>query len=104
MNASDLTSRAMFLKPEIIRDPDGGLIQDYLPQFDCAAHVLFLRGTETVMAARLQSKSPVIITIRDCADARLITSEWRVEISGRTYDIKEDPRPDGAMRAMLAEA
>lgn len=106
MNASDLTSRAVFLKPEIFRDPDGMLIQDYLPQFDCAANVHYLRGTETVMAARLQSRSPAIITIRNFTDARQVTSEWRVRVDGRTFDIKEDPRPDQARRtlAMLAEA
>lgn len=106
MNASDLTRRATFLKPETYLDEDFQPVQGYVEQFTCAAHVHYLRGGEEVMAARLQSKSPAVVTIRDSATARQVTSEWRVRIGGRTFEMKEDPRPDQARRLleMLVEA
>lgn len=104
--ASQLNRMASFYKPEIYSDPDGQLIHDYVMQFTVAAHVQYLRGGEAVMAARLQSKQPAIITVRRSAQAREITSEWRVKVDGRIFEIREDPRPDQARRTleMLAEA
>ncbi len=55
------------------------------------------------MQARLQSKAPAIVTVRDFPQTRQVTSEWRVEIDGRTFHLKEDPRPEGRMQAMLVE-
>lgn len=104
--ASRLTKRAGFYEPEIYRDPDGGLIQDYILKFTAWANVHPLRGGEQVMQARLVSKNPAIITIRASNEARLITSEWRVQINGQWFDIKEDPREsqDRAFLEMLAES
>lgn len=53
----------------------------------------FLRGGESVMQARIESRNPVIIGIRNSMRSRGVTSEWVAVIDGRTYDIKEDPRP-----------
>ncbi|MFC3169855.1 phage head closure protein [Paracoccus fontiphilus] len=104
--ASKLNRMASFYRPETYRDPDGQMIHDYVLQFTVAAHVHYLRGSEAVMQARLQSKSPAIITVRRSVQAREITSEWQVKVDDRTFEIREDPRPDQARRtlAMLAEA
>lgn len=104
MNASDLTKRAAFYEPVEERDPDGGLVQGWVLRTICAAHVRYLRGSEAVMQARLQSKAPAVVTIRDSADARQVTSEWRVHVDGRMFELREDPRPEGMMLAMLVEA
>ena len=105
ITAQHLTQRAAFYEPFEERDADGMLVQSWLLRFTLAAHVLYLRGSEAVMQARLQSKNPAIITVRKSSQARAITSEWRAEIAGKLYDIKEDPRPDQARRLleMLAE-
>lgn len=104
--ASDLNRIAAFYEPFEDTDADGMIVQDWILRFTLAAHVLYLRGSEAVMQARLQSKNPAIITVRRSAPARAITSEWRVNVDGRTFEIREDPRPDQARRtlAMLAEA
>lgn len=106
MQASDLKDRADCLKPERIRDPDGNIIQGYVSQFQLAAHVHPLRGGESVMAARMQSKAPAIVTVRASSLSRQITSEWRVRIGGLEFDVKEDPRLTADRRFMefLAEA
>lgn len=105
ITAQHLTQRAAFYEPFEERDADGMLVQSWLLRLTCAAHVTWLRGGETVMAARMQSKNPIIITVRDTPASRTITSEWRAEIGGKTFALKEDPRPDQERRllAMLAE-
>lgn len=105
ITAQHLTQRAAFYEPFKERDADGMLVQSWLLRFTLAAHVLYLRGSEAVMQARMQSKNPAIITVRKSSQARAITSEWRAEIGGNLYDIKEDPRPsqDRRLLEMLAE-
>ena len=44
-----------FYEPFEDVDPDGQVIQDWILRFTLAAHVLYLRGSEAVMQARLQS-------------------------------------------------
>lgn len=100
ITAAQLTRRASFLRAIEERDDDGMIVQGWQVQFTCAAHVHYLRGNEAVMQARLQSRSPAIVTVRDFPAARAITSEWRVKIDGRTFDCKEDPRPDQARRIL----
>ena len=65
-----------------------------------------LRGGETVMQSRMQSRSPVILTVRRSPDAERITSEWRAVIDGRFYEVREDWRPteDRLFVEMLAES
>ena len=105
ITAQHLTQRAAFYEPFEEVDADGMIVQGWQVQFTCAAHVHYLRGSEAVMQARLQSKNPAIITVRKSSQARAITSEWRAEIAGKLYDIKEDPRPsqDRRLLEMLAE-
>ena len=105
ITAQHLTQRAAFYEPIEELDADGMLVQSWLLRFTLAAHVLYLRGSEAVMQARLQSKNPAIITVRKSSQARAITSEWRAEIAGKTYEIREDPRPsqDRRLLEMLAE-
>lgn len=103
--ASKLNRIAAFYEPFKSTDADGQVIQNWVLRFTFAAHVRYLRGSEAVMQARLQSRNPVIITVRASSEARNITSEWRANVDGRTFNIREDPRPDQARRLleMLAE-
>lgn len=84
----------------------GEVISGYAERFTVWGHVRYLRGGEAVMQARMASKRPAILTIRDSAQARQITSEWRATIGGVVFEVKEDPRPseDRGFLEMLAEA
>jgi len=111
MNSGRLADLVSFQEPEVERDADGQLIQGYVERFKAWAHVRHLRGGESVMAARMQSRSPAILTIRNSAAARAVTSEWRAVVRDRTgiervYEMREDPRPtDGSgFLEMLAES
>lgn len=85
--------RATFQQPVESRDDDGQIVQGHEDQFIDRVNIRFLRGGERVMAERLESRTPVIIAIRNSLRARQITSEWRALIDGRIYEMKEDPRP-----------
>ena len=110
MTAGTLDYRATFALRETVETDMGGTQDEWVPQFVEWAGVKHLRGGESVMQARLASRNPVIITVRNSARVRQITSEWAVELRDRTgirkvYAIKEDPRPSeaSAFLEMLAE-
>lgn len=95
MNAGDLTRRATLLEPQAGTggaDADGKVFQSEEGQGTIWCHLLPLKGGEAVMQARLQSRSPAILTVRATSLTRQITSEWSAEIDGRKYEFKEDPR------------
>ena len=108
--ASALDHCAIFSQRREISDEYGGTRDEWVPQFTEWAEVKYLRGGERIMEARLASRNPAVITIRNSERARQITSEWQVELRSRSgvtkvYAIKEDPRPasfDGFLE-MLAE-
>ena len=45
--------------------------------YTCAAQTIYLKGTESVQAARLQGDQPCVLTIRTSAVARTIDQTWR---------------------------
>lgn len=93
MRPGRLNKRADLQMPVEAVDADGQVVQSYQTQFTRWVNVRYLRGGEAVMQARLQSRSPVILTVRDGPETRLITSEWKAIIDGREYAFKEDARP-----------
>jgi head-tail adaptor len=62
----------------------------FVTQFTSWARRRFLRGGEDVMAARLQGRQPVILTIRRSSQADLVTTDWRATDarSGTVYNIR----------------
>jgi head-tail adaptor len=106
MEAGRLDRRLEFQAPFAADNGAGTYTQGYAAQFECAANIIYLRGGETVIASRLEQKSPVVLTIRNAASTRRITGEWRAR-DVRTdvvYAIKEPPREseDRAFVEMLA--
>lgn len=106
----NLDHRAEFSLRESIEDDMGGTRDEWVLQFVEWVGVKYLRGGESVMQARLASRNPVVITVRNSARARQITSEWRVTLRSRSgvmfvAEVREDPRPseqDGYLE-MLCE-
>ncbi|WP_342643449.1 head-tail adaptor protein [Rhodoligotrophos ferricapiens] len=79
MRAGQLRERVLFQT----RLPDqddgyGNVIEgSWTDEFAVAARIQFLRGTESVMAARLEGREPVIITVRRSSQTEQITPDWR---------------------------
>jgi head-tail adaptor len=56
-----------------------------------ATELIYMKGGESVIASRLQGNKPVVLVIRDCASARLITTDWRArDVRGSAiYNIRD---------------
>lgn len=109
MDAGKLDRRFRFEARQEIDDGHGSPVAgDWLPRFTVWGNRKFLRGGETVIAARLESRQPAILTIRDSRQAREITADWCVVDTGdgRVYNIRENPKlsDDRGLLEMLAEA
>ena len=107
----NIDHQADFEMPSLDNDEYGGQRQGWSHQFREAIAVKYLRGTETVMAARMTARNPVILTLRDSARARKVTAEWRVKVRDRmnvtrVYELREEPRPSdhGGFLDVLAES
>lgn len=89
-------------------DGFGNTVAGWHVEFEARCGIMFLKGSEAVTAARLEARTPIIITLRNSAKARSITGEWRATDcrTGVVYQIKETPRPtdDRSTLEMLAES
>lgn len=108
MEAGRLDRRLQFQRRQDKENGAGGFVDEWVAQFECAAGRKWLRGGETVIAARLESRQPVILTIRNSAATRQINNDWRaVDLrDGRIYNIRENPKEsdDRATLEFLAES
>lgn len=67
------------LAARVDRDDGAGNTQsDWVEQFQCAAAYTHLKGGETVMAARLTNKHPMIVRIRSSVASRAVTADWQL--------------------------
>lgn len=85
----------------------GGVIDGWIERHVCWAALTFLRGGEAVMGARLAGRQPVVVTVRDCAAARLIETDWRMRDirSGVAYNIRTIiPSDDRATLQLTCES
>lgn len=93
MQAGKLSKRIEFQKRSLADDGLGNTVGDFTPQFTVWGNVKYLRGGESVMAARLTAKQPAILTVRKSADTDIIAPEWRAKINGNYFNIREHPTP-----------
>lgn len=108
MAAGDLSQRYRFERRVEVADGSGNFEGGWELQFTVAANRKYLRGGESVMASRLDAKSPVILRIRSSAQARTITNDWRA-VDARTaeiFNIRERPQEsdDRAFLEMLCHS
>lgn len=73
-----------------VPDGSGGETLNWAEQFTTRAHFRYLRGSEAVIAARLQGKQPVVVTVRANSNTRAITPEWQMRDTrrGTAYNIR----------------
>ncbi len=88
MSIGDLKECLRFEKPDSASNGMGGSTGGFEEVFTARAGYTRLRGTETVMAARLTGKQPTVIRIQTHAAARDMQSTWRA-IDTRTNELFE---------------
>lgn len=106
--AGELTERIAFESRGPSTGPDDGNTQgDFVERFCLSAKRQNLRGTETVMASRLQGRQPAVFTVRASSLSCQITTDWqaRDKRTGTVFAIHGVTRTsDRAWYEILAES
>lgn len=79
MTPGQLRERVAFDAPHDEPDGSGGIETGWREGIsNAAAHFRYLRGGETVQAARLEGRQPVVVTVWANIWTRKITPDWRM--------------------------
>ena len=91
MAAGALRERVSFAARGEQKDGFGNEVSGWVEQFQDAAEYTHLRGTETVIAARLANRHPQVVRVRSSARTRSVTSDWRITDTrtGTEYAVKD---------------
>lgn len=73
-----LHERIAFDSPSPQSDGQGGMISGWTEEFEADAGFTWLRGGETVMAARLAGRQPLVMRVRKSSNTDQVTTGWRI--------------------------
>lgn len=107
VTAQSLQQSIAFDEPTEVSDGQGGTILGWQERYRCRAHFRFLRGGETVQAARLEGRQPVIVTVRSSSETRQVKTEWHIRDArtGTLYNVRGiTPTDDRRFLEILAES
>lgn len=78
-------------KREDVDDGFGNTVGQWVEQFQCRAAYHHLRGSESVIASRLQGKHIQAVKVRANSKTKLVTSDWRLRdlITGTSFNVRE---------------
>jgi head-tail adaptor len=95
-NSGNLFEKFDFQGPVETLNGYGGVIQGWSDPVSVRASIQYLRGGETVQAARLQGRQPAVLRVRNSQTLRLVDPSWRVTNSrtGVVYNIRSVVRSD----------
>lgn len=77
-DAGQLFERVAFDSRLEIDDGAGNREGEFVERFQRRAGFTFLRGTETVIASRLEGRQPIVVRVRACSETRKIAPDWRM--------------------------
>lgn len=111
-NGGDLRQRIVWAEPTGASDEFGNQDTAWTDRFTVRAQITPRLGGETVEAARLEGRQPVIVRVRYSPDTKLIRTNWRATDadSGNVYNVRAvaDPEMGGPQHGqwidVLAEA
>lgn len=79
----DLDEKVTFYSPTQVSDGYGGTVAGWTEEFTTRAHFRYLRGGESVQAARLRGRQPVVATVRLSGDTDAVRPDWRMDDARR---------------------
>lgn len=106
ISAGDLYYKVDCQKRIVVADGYGNTVGQFQSQFTIRAAYRHLRGGEAVLAARLENRHPIVITVRASSQTRLIDSSWRfVDVrDGTVWAVRDVTREtDRAFISFLCE-
>jgi SPP1 family predicted phage head-tail adaptor len=112
MSAGDLRYRVKFSQRDDVEDEFGNVSTGWLDRFTVWGNITPRIGGETVEAARLAGRQPVVIRVRRSPDTAQIRTDWKATNTGDgiEYNIRTAVDPyqgtveHGKYMDMLAEA
>lgn len=89
--SGQLHYQVALLKREDVDDGMGNTVSDWVEQFQTRAEFIHLRGSEAVMAGRLQGKHTQVIRVRNSSNTRLISTDWMLRDvrTGKSFNIRD---------------
>lgn len=89
MTAGKLSRRIHCQRKVAGDDGWGGIGEaEWQTQFTTSAQLTAMRGSETVMAARITGKQPYVVRVRQSANSRKIRHDWRI-VDARSSEVME---------------
>ena len=79
----------------------------WVERFSRHCETIYLRGTENILAARLEGRQPVMLRVRCSGEAQAVNTDWRAhdKRSGTYFNVRAlTLSPDRAFLEILAEA
>jgi head-tail adaptor len=97
MDIGKLDYLVVFEQPMKVSDGHGGAVSGWGNPVTADAAFMFLRGGETVQAARLAGRQPLVVTVHDNSQTRALGTSWRMRDArtGLIYNIRSGPVPTG---------
>jgi len=88
--AGELRYRVKFEMPDQVTDEYGNVTTGWTVRFTVSANITPRLGGETVEAARLTGRQPVVVRVRQSDDTRQIKTDWRCTNTnnGVVYNIR----------------
>ncbi|WP_242217974.1 phage head completion protein [Shinella zoogloeoides] len=76
--SGQLYERVAFDERALQSDGHGNEQEDFVEAFECRAGFTYLRGTEAVIAARLEGRQPIVVRVRRNSKTEQIDHDWRM--------------------------
>lgn len=104
--AGELRERVLLQRRGTIDDGFGNMVPggDFETVATVWGRLMPLRGSESVMQARLSGRQPYVLTVRQSTTTRQVTEAWRVVDArniGRVFAITAPPADPNGRRAWL---
>jgi hypothetical protein len=77
-SAGQLYEYVAFDERQAASDGYGNVEGGFAQVFACRAGFTYLRGSEAVIASRLEGKQPIVVRVRATTETRQIEPEWRM--------------------------
>lgn len=77
-SAGQLYEHVGFDERQVVSDGAGNNYGEFAPVFSCRAGFTYLRGSEAVIASRLEGRQPIVVRVRASPETRQVEPAWRM--------------------------
>lgn len=77
-SAGQLYELVAFDERTLVDDGYGNTEGAFAEVFQCRAGFTYLRGSEAVIASRLEGRQPIVVRVRASSETRQIEPDWRM--------------------------